>query len=136
MGLQEKRVVKTFQEEKFPDFKKQIEELTGENTSIEVDWEALTVDGTANFLEAGLEKVYFISLIEGLKTIAIDDMGKEALQEAVTKIIITNTNSVSLAKNAYKFENGALTVDHKPGTNHDAIPDRIKALEELLSQNL
>jgi hypothetical protein len=62
-------------------------------------------------------KVYFTPLINAIKEIAADDMGKEALREALKKVVIKNEGGIYYASGAYLFNGGVLTIDHPPMKN-------------------
>ena len=75
MGLAERRAVKAFQDNQYPEFKRQIDEAAGFDLPIEVHWDSLSTNGEgyANILEDTLAKVYFIPLVDALKAITIDE---------------------------------------------------------------
>jgi hypothetical protein len=84
----------------------------------------------------GFTKVYFTPIIEAFKEITIDDLGKEALKATLKKIVIKNEGDIYSASYAYAFNNGVLTIDHKPFTNIDNIEDRSKELSNLLMKQM
>lgn len=70
------------------------------------------------------------------RSIASDDMGKEALKAALKKIVIQNSEDISYAGRAITFSDGVLTVDHAPTTNAWYVDDRANAIREKLEKAL
>ena len=139
MGLAEKRATKEFQEKRFPAFKKEIDDAAGFEVPVEVKWEQLAEDGMVHLYEECWTKVYFRPLIDALKAITVDDMGKEALQGALKSILIRNE-----ADNSYggdriaKFDKGSgvLAIDHKPFSNVDDHKDMKEGIQKTLEDSL
>ena len=136
MGLTEKRAIKAFQDTKYTELVKEINTIAGFPVEFDVKWETLAEPEYSHMYEEGFTKVYFTPVINAFKGIAVDDMGKEALKESVKKIVIKNESGAYYGSAAYAFENGVLTIDHKPFTNIDDIQDRSKELEKLLSSKM
>ena len=136
MGLKENRFTKTFQDEQFPQLKAQIIEAAGFDVALNIEWSTLFEERFLHLYSDSYPKIYFLPLIEAFKSIASDDMGKEALKESLKQIHITNTKDHHNPKNAYSFSNGILTVDHSPILNADNVQDRTKTLIDLLENNL
>lgn len=136
MGLQEKRAVKTFQDGNYQTLTNEINTLAGYPIEFEVKWDTLALDEYAHMYEECFPKVYFTPLINAIKEIVADDMGKEALKEALKKVVIKNEGGIYYASGAYLFEGGVLTIDHEPFNNVDNINDRSVVLGELLMKHL
>ena len=136
MGLQEKRAVKAFQDDSYKKLTNEINTLAGYPIEFDVNWDTLAVEDRADLYEEGFTKVYFTPLINALKEIAADDMGKEALKDALKKVVIKNEGGHTYPPSAYSFKSGVLTIDHMPFGNIDDITDRSKVLGELLMKNL
>ena len=81
-------------------------------------------------------QVYFTPLVDALKAICEDEMGKEAIAEELQKIIIKNEAGVSSATYWSSFDNKTITLDHKPTTNVHHIEDRAKQLQKALENGL
>ena len=47
---------------------------------LEIHWDEFPLENSESFLMEGLQDCYFRPVIEGLKPICADSMGKEALQ--------------------------------------------------------
>lgn len=136
MGLQEKRALKTFQDGSYQKLTNEINTLAGYSIEFEVNWETLALEERTDLYDEGFTKVYFTPLINALKEITADAMGKEALKEALKKVVIKNEAGHTNPTYAYTFDGGVLTIDHYPFGNIDDITDRTKELGELLMKNL
>jgi len=136
MGLAERRVAKTFQENEFEQFLAEIKEVVGKDVQVDVNWDSLSVEGMSHLYEEAWAKVYLEPVKEALKSICSDDMGKEAINDSLEKIVIKNEGDIHYAGKWSSFESKVLTLDHKPTTNIDQISDRAKALQTLLENNL
>ena len=135
MGLEEKRAVKGFQDSKLPALMKEIQALT--SCPVEIDWDSLaTGDGMdpAYWAEAW-EQVFFRPVIDGLKEISSDDLGKDALKSSLKKIEMCNKGG-NWGESAFSFDSGVLKVDHKPFTNIDDVRERTKHVADVLSKAL
>lgn len=136
MGLLEKRALKAFQDDSYPKLTSEINTLAGYPIEFDVNWATLALDEKASIYEESFSKVYFIPLIDTIKEIITDDMGKEALKEALKKVVIKNEGGNVYGSNAYSFNEGVLTIDHEPFSNIDNITERSMELSKLLMKNL
>jgi len=136
MGLAERRIIKTFQENQYESFLKEVKEVVGKDLEIDVAWDTIALDGMSHLYEKAWPQVYFEPTITALKSICADDIGKEAIAGELNKIVIKNEGGISSAHKWVNFENNTLTLDHKPTTNLGQISDRVKSLQELLENNL
>jgi hypothetical protein len=136
MGLAERRAVKEFQDHMFPELKNALERAAGFPVPVEVEWDGLARDEMSHLYAECFPKVYFRPLIDALKTIAADQMGKDALQSGLKKILIRNSAQHYSPSSAITFQNGVLTVDHDPVTNADDIRDRTEYTVKILEKNL
>ena len=136
MGLQEKRAMKEFQDNQFPELVAKINEAAASTMEIEVDWDSMSEDDHAHLFETAWPKVYFEPLIAALKKVCVDDMGREALREGVQKIVFCN-RSDSHVRDHFALEGGVLTIDHKPFSNIDrGAADREQWIENVLNAAL
>lgn len=136
MGLQERRAVKTFQDGSYQNLTNEINTLAGYSLEFEVNWDTLALEEYTHMYEEGFTKVYFTPLINALKEITVDEMGKEALKEALKKVVIKNEAGNYYGSTAYAFNGGVLTIDHQPFSNIDNITERSEELSKLLMKNL
>ena len=103
MGLNERRKIKELQEVTFPARMKEIEEICGKAIPYEVDWDSLADDAEAlNFID----NLSCHRLNMALRTICIDDMGKDAVRDGLKKIRLKNVKDKSAMR--MSFENGTL----------------------------
>jgi hypothetical protein len=87
MGLNERRKIKELQESTLPGRVKEIEEICGKAIPYEVDWDSLADDAEAlNFLD----NISCHRFNMALRTICMDEMGKEAVREGLRLIKLKN----------------------------------------------
>lgn len=145
-GLAERRAIKEYQDTKYPDLKKQIDAAAGFDVKVTPHWDKLAQPGEAeNYLkDEYISDIFFYPLIEALKDITKDEMGKTALKEKLKEVVITydsETAPISNYKSGWIFENGVLTINYKPWTNSDGrdgsnYKERVAALKEILEEKL
>ncbi len=103
MGLNERRKIKELQEEVLPGRTREIEEICGKPIPYEVDWDSLAEDGPGlNFLD----NLSCHRLNMALRTICIDDMGKEAVREGLKRVKLKNVATADAMK--MNFDEGVL----------------------------
>ncbi|RKH68409.1 hypothetical protein [Corallococcus llansteffanensis] len=136
MGLAERRAAKKFEDTVYPKLKQQLDAAAHHEVQVEVNWQSLAIDGSADLYEEAFTKVYFTPLIEAFEAICIDDMGREALQSKLKRVVIRNTADVSSGSSMVTFEDGVLTLDHRPTTNIDDIRERKNSIQQTLEAAL
>jgi hypothetical protein len=136
MGLQERRVLKEFEDEKFPKIKAKVSQLLGKDVEWQVDWDKLAEEGYSHLMDEHIPKVYFNPLTTAIGGICKDAMGKEALSSGLTKIVVTNDGTNYHASNVASFSGGVLTLNHEPNTNVDEESQRSAAILSLLEKSL
>lgn len=136
MGLLEKRAIKAFQEGSYLNLVKEINTIAGFEVAFDVKWDSLAIDEYAHLYEEGFSKVYFTPMINALKEITADDLGKAALKSTLKKVVIKNENNIYYGDYAYTFDGGTLTIDHSPVSNIDNITERSQCLATLLNKSL
>ncbi len=83
MGLNERRKIKELQDTVFPGRVKEIEEICGKAIPYDVDWNSLADDAEGlNFID----NISRHRLNMALRTICIDDLGKEAVREGLKTV--------------------------------------------------
>ena len=103
MSLNERRKIKELQEVTFPARVKEIEEICGKAIPYEIDWDSLADDAEAlNFID----NISCHRLNMALRTICIDDMGKEAVRDGLKRIKLKNVKNKSAMQ--MSFEGGVL----------------------------
>ena len=87
MGLIEKRLIKKGQEEWVPEANKELQEVTQGQQVYEVDWATFESDAEAlnNLQNQALRRI-----TAGFRVVCIDDLGKEAVQESIKKVLVKN----------------------------------------------
>lgn len=136
MGLAERRAIKAFQDNNLPGYTSEIHALVGAEVPIEVSWDQLAKADYADSYAEFFRKVYFQPLIDSLKAIAIDDMGKDALKGGLKKIVLCNSKDTYTADYAMSFADGVVTIDHDSCTNVDYVDERTAALTKALEKGL
>ena len=103
MGLEEKRKIKELEDTVLPERVKEIEEICGAPIPYEIDWPSFGGDlGALNFMD----NVSCHRLNMALRVICSDDLGKEAVRDALKRIRIRCVPSVD--DKALAFNDGAL----------------------------
>lgn len=141
LPLAERRALASYQESVFPAQQSAIRAAAGFDVPLDIRWNAITRPGEAERLarEGHFTKVYFTPLIEALKAVASDQMGKDALKAKLTKIVVTydkETAPISNYPTGLSFEGGALTINFEPGVNENDIKPRADAIRKLLESKL
>jgi hypothetical protein len=136
MGLAERRAIKEFQEKSLPGLRAEIEKLTGLPVELDVHWEQLAKEDHADSYSDWWRKVYFQPVINALKTITRDQIGKDAIKDGLRKIIFCNTRGAYSAESAITFTSGELTIDHDPGSNVDYIDERAGYITKIVEKAL
>src|SRR5215510_15663594 len=90
MGLNERRKIKELQETTLPERVKEIEEICGKPIPYEVDWDSFADDAEGlNFLD----NISCHRVNMALRTICVDDLGREAVREGLKRIRLKNVKS-------------------------------------------
>ena len=114
MGLSERRATKDFQDKHLPSFLTEVtaswpgsscrSRSTG-SSSRRPTWRTATSRRGPSF--------YFKPVIEALRQITRDDMGKDAVKSGLKKLEIRNSKGAYYASTAITFESGTLAIDHE-----------------------
>lgn len=103
MGLNERRKMKEIQDTILPERVKEIAEICGAPIPYQVDWDSMADDGQAlNFMD----NISCHRLNMALRSICLDDMGKQAVREGLKEVRLKNVkdrDSMSMT-----FEGGVL----------------------------
>ena len=103
MGLNERRKIKELQDDILPGRVKEIEEICGKQIFYEVDWSSLEDDAEGlNFLD----NISCHRLNMALRTICVDDMGRQAVRDGLRLIKLKNVKEKGQMK--LSFEGGVL----------------------------
>jgi hypothetical protein len=135
MGLAERRGVERFKNDDYPGWKSRIDEAAGFEVPVEVAWEEVAVADYADSYAEFFPKVYFQPLVDALRAVTVDDLGKGALREGLSKIVIRNEGGF-YSTSGISFTDGVLTFDHQPHANIDYGEERAKGLQRTLESGL
>lgn len=141
LGLAERRAIKAYQDSTYPGLKKAIDQAAGFEPAMDVRWETIARPGEAeNYKEdAYWTNIYFKPVADALRTISADQMGKDALQKSLKKIVVTYDEATAPASNypnGVKFDGGTLTINFRPFSNSDDTKDRTDAIRKALEEKL
>jgi hypothetical protein len=133
--LAERRAVERFRGDDYPDWKAKIDRTTGFEVPVDVAWDELAVAEYSSSYATFFPKVYFQPLVDALSAITIDEIGRSAVRDGLRKIVVRNTDQYS-STSGFAFQDGVLTIDHKPHTNVDDGEERAKGLQRMLESGL
>jgi hypothetical protein len=130
MGLNERRKIKELQEVTLPGRVKEIEEICGKPIAYEVDWDSLSDDYQAlNFID----NLACHRLNMALRTICVDELGKEAVCEGLKLVKLHNVKTKEEKK--MTFDRGVLEMHCAYALLSDGIFSDIE-ITELLNKSL
>ena len=135
MGLAERRSVERFKNDDYPAWKARIDAAAAYVVPVEVAWDELAVADYASSYAEFFPQVYFQPLVDALGLVAADEIGKSALREGLSKIVIRNTGEF-YSTSGISFAGGVLTFDHKPHANLGDGEERAKGLQKVLESGL
>lgn len=129
MGLNERRKIKELQDTTLPDRVKEIEEICGKPIPYEVDWDSLADDSEGlNFLD----NISCHRLNMALRTICVDDMGKEAVRDSLNLIKLKNVKDRSEMR--INFDAGVLEMHCAYALRTDGMYSDNEIREVLMSK--
>ena len=135
MGLAERRAIKDFQDKHFSLLKEEITKAAGFEVPLEVNWDQLAVEGSSHLYAEAWPEIFFKPVIEALRQIGRDEMGKDALKAGLKKIEFRNVSGFYSPTSAITFQGGTLMIDHELSNVGDTN-DRIKTAVELMEKSL
>jgi hypothetical protein len=135
MGLAERRATKEFCDKPFVELSNEIRKVAGFAVPIEVAWDQLAVEGQTSYYKEAWTEIFFKPIIEGLRQIGRDEMGKEAIKAGLKRIELRNSCGAYSPHRAISFVDGALVIDHELSNVGDT-QDRIKYLVEIVEKGL
>lgn len=105
MGLIERRLIKQGQEEWVPEAQKELREVTAGEQVYEVEWAGFLSDdaGLNNIRNQGLRRI-----TAAFRVVCSDDLGKEAVKEQVSRVVLKNIDEPS--KKSMMLKDGTFTV--------------------------
>jgi predicted dehydrogenase len=130
VGLAERRKIKELQDETLPGRVKEIEEICGAPIPYDVDWDSFSDDLEGlNFMD----NLSCHRLNMALRVICQDDMGKEAVRDAVKKVKLKNVKTKP--EMAMTFGSGVLEMHCAYALRTDGMYSDGE-IRELLMKNL
>jgi|SRR5215472_8528676 len=135
MGLAERRAAERWKSDYYPDWKARIDQAADFDVPVEVSWEQLAEADYADSYAEFFPKVYFQPLVLAFSAITVDEMGKEALKEGLSKVVIKNSGEYT-SNSGITFRNGVLTIDHRPHYDVDYYEERAKAIQKNLESGI
>lgn len=129
MGLAEKRLAESIKTEKLPAFEAKLKDKAGYDIKVDVDWNTFTA-----YDEYPLSRldIVFDDLESFVKKICSDDMGKEALQDKLSTIHLTNSDNNDDVKMELKDNTLSLTVQLVQGSFSSQTDSQIANYVEAL----
>lgn len=128
MSLQVKRAIKQVEEQVAPQLSR-INEITGKDISVNIDYKSFTSEDSVKWLPNG----FFDRFVEDLEKVCSDDFGKEAVQEALNTVVVVEADAKELT---FDSEAKTLTVKGKwagsPGSDYPTYSDYKNCLEANL----
>jgi hypothetical protein len=88
--------------------------------------------GEAHLYSASWKAIYFEPLIAALKSVARDDMGREALKAGLRHVVIDSSSGNYYPDNRARLEAGTFTLDHDPISNAQDVDPRTARLIKTL----
>lgn len=137
LGLGERRGIAAFEERVLPGLRAQINEAAGFELPIAIEWEKVVSDEVAGKGDQFTEPefftaIYFLPLIEALKSIGRDRMGRDALKAGLKGVVVTNGGYHS----GPSFRDGTLTIDYRPNYSPGDVAGRTQAIVQVLERGL
>jgi hypothetical protein len=74
-------------------------------------------------------------LVLALSAITVDDMGKNAIRDGLSKIVIKNSGEYG-STSGITFRNGVPAINHRPHVNVDYYEERAKAIQQNLESGI
>jgi hypothetical protein len=125
MGLEERRKIKELEEEVLPGRVAEIEEICGAPIPYDVDWDSFGGDlGALNYMD----NVSCHRLNMALRVICMDDLGKEAVRDALKKVRIRCVPAVDDKALGFADATLEMTCAYAAGLSGAFSDDEIRAL--------
>ena len=129
MGLAEKRTAESIKTEKLPAFEAKLKDKAGYDIKVDINWDTFTAYDQYPLTRLD---IVFDDLESFVKKICADDMGKEALQDKMSTIQLTNSDNNDDVKMELKDKTLALTVQLVQGSFSSQTDSQIANYVEAL----
>lgn len=107
MGLQEKKAAKAIKDQYFDDYQKDLNEIVGKELPIEINWDSFDLNSIKFIPSVCLQRT-----VDAFKAVCADDLGKEAVQEGISKIVVNNIEESTAAENkSVGLDSGVLIIN-------------------------
>ncbi|MBL3657926.1 hypothetical protein [Fulvivirga sediminis] len=129
MGLQEKKAIQAIKEQYFNDYQKELNEVVGKELPIDIQWGTFNNDLNAiKFIPS----VCLQRIVNAIKEICSDSVGKEAIQESVQTIVVHNIEQENAEANkSLVFDGGVFTIRASYGGHHSGFFNDLQIREYL-----
>jgi len=129
MGLDERRALKTVQDELIPKTKSALKEMSGADIAVELDENSFMTD---EFAKSALDNVKsgMDETLAAVKDISKDAMGKESLQKGLKKIVFKHLTKETMSHREATMAGGVLTVANYWGSSGYTTAKEIQKIIE------
>lgn len=136
MGLAEKRAIEELKKGQFAEVVKNIKDITKFDVDVVANWDdfATHMDGRSDDISRYFMEMFGTTMVESLKAICADDIGREALQGVLKKITFKCDSNASYSESGFSFANGEVVMNLTWSGND--IEPRTKAMISLLEKSL
>lgn len=133
MGLQEKKAIQGIKDQYMGDLQKELNDIVGKELPIEIEWDSFSNDVDAIKFIPG---VAVRRPIDAFREICSDDMGKEAVQEAINQLSIVNIEQENAEANkSMELKGGVFTIKASFGGHYSGFFNDTQ-MKEYLENNL
>jgi hypothetical protein len=129
MGLAEKRTAESIKTEKLPALEAKLKDKAGYDIKVDINWDTFTAYDQYPLTRLD---IVFDDLESFVKKICSDDMGKEALQDKMSTIQLTNSDNNDDVKMELKDKTLSLTVQLVQGSFSSQTDSQIANYVEAL----
>lgn len=138
MGLPEKRALKEFQDKHLPGITKDLEKVAGKSVPMTIHWDSLAWEGSADLYNNVWTNGCFLPLIEALRNVCSDEIGKEAVNKSLKKIDVKGDYAHAMR---VSFDDGVLSLDFAfsveiEGKGSDNFKKITQQIQQVLEQAL
>lgn len=106
MGLTEKRMLKTLQDEVVPEHEKELQKITGAKIKYDIDWDSFAPH--LNAMER-FRDVAFKAINESFTEVCRDEIGQKAVAESIKTIHLSQGGDSNMASGV-TLQNGVLDI--------------------------
>lgn len=131
MGLQEKKAIQGIKEQYFDNYQNELNEIVGKELPIDITWDSFDMEAIKFIPSVCLQRT-----VDAFKELCSDTIGKEAVQESITKIVVNNIPAEGAEeKKNLNLDSGILTIEASYGGHHSGYYTDT-TIREYLENNL